>query len=146
MRFGRQPNRGVSRSSRAGDPCRFRGIRRLSFRWHLLLACALCAVYSGAVVTAHAGAVRHCPRVVNPYEGTVYEGVDLRRIRAENVRCPRARRVARGAHRKALGMAPPGDGVLNFHWRGWRVRGDLEGDSDHYAARREGERRVRWVF
>jgi hypothetical protein len=81
---------------------------------------------------------------VNPYPNSRYEGSDLSRIRATGVPCRRARRVARGAHRKGLGMTPPSP-VLRFTWHGWRVRGDLRGDHDRYVARRDGKQ-VRWRF
>jgi hypothetical protein len=86
-----------------------------------------------------------CKPVENPYPGTRYEGVDLSRIRAEGVRCPTARRVARRAHRKALAAVPSADGIVRVRWRGWRVRGDLKPDEDRYIARKGG-RRVRWRF
>ena len=105
----------------------------------LLTAVAVVALAPSA---AQAGA---CTPVKNPYAGTRYEGVDLTRVRAEGVRCPTARRVARKAHRKALGMPLPPDGIRRFRWRGWRVRGDLRPDKDRYVARK-GERRVRWRF
>jgi hypothetical protein len=81
---------------------------------------------------------------VNPYPDTRYEGVNLSRIRASGVSCVTARRVARGAHRRALGLTPSGP-VRRFTWNGWRVTGDLRGDSDTYVARRDGKT-VRWRF
>jgi hypothetical protein len=70
----------------------------------------------------------------------------LTHIRAEHVSCATARRVARRAHRKALGVTPSPDGIRRFRWQGWRVRGDLRPpDHDRYRARK-GERRVRWRF
>jgi hypothetical protein len=100
---------------------------------------------AAAPASAQAGESTPCPRVVNPYPDTRYEGSDLRRIRAVGVTCGRARRVARRAHRKALGMPVPPSGVRHFDWNGWHVTGDLRGDSDHYRAVR-GAKRVRWVF
>ena len=47
---------------------------------------------------------KSCADVANPYPGTRYEGVDLTRITAAGVTCTTARRVARGAHRRALGL------------------------------------------
>jgi hypothetical protein len=108
-----------------------------------LLAVTLCSLT--AAPSAQGASVRHCGRVVNPYPKTRYEGVDLRRIRAVGLSCRRARRVARGAHRKALGITPPVTGVRRFSWHGWQVSGDLRGSSDHYVAKRDG-RRVRWLF
>lgn len=90
-------------------------------------------------------ATRRCRRVVNPYPRSRYEGVDLRHILATRVSCRTARRVARGAHRKALASTPPRGGVRRFTWHGWKVRGDLRGRSDTYLAR-SGAKRVRWRF
>jgi hypothetical protein len=83
--------------------------------------------------------------VHNPYPGTRYEGVDLTHIRAEGVRCPRARHVARRAHKKALGITPPPSLIRHFRWNGWKVRGDLRPSHDRYVATRRGKR-VRWRF
>ena len=103
------------------------------------------ALLTAVPPAAEAGSPRACRPVVDPYAGTRYEGADLRRIRAEGVGCATARRVARGAHRKALGITPPASGVRRLRWRGWRVTGDLRGANDRYVARR-GTDRVRWVF
>jgi hypothetical protein len=111
-------------------------------KW-LLLAFVLSFLI--AAPSAQGASVRHCGRVVNPYPDTRYEGVDLRSIRAVGLSCRRARRVARGAHRKALGLTPPVSGVRRFSWHGWRVSGDLRGSTDRYVAKRDG-RRVRWLF
>jgi hypothetical protein len=86
-----------------------------------------------------------CKPVRDPYPGTRYEGVDLTRIRARQVSCPAARRVARGAHRKALATTPSASGIRRFNWRGWNVTGDLRPATDRYIAHK-GERRVRWRF
>jgi hypothetical protein len=102
----------------------------------------LCAV---ATPAAQGASARSCHRVVNPYPDTRYEGADLRRIRATGVSCAKARKVARGAHRKALGITPPLSGVRRFDWHGWRITGDLRGSSDRYVAKRDAKR-VRWVF
>jgi hypothetical protein len=107
------------------------------------VACAVAAVIAPA--GAGAAATRSCAPIEDPYAGTRYEGADLRGIRATGVSCTTARRVVRGAHRKALGQTPPPSGVRHLTWNGWRVAGDLRGDSDRYTARR-GSRRVRWVF
>ena len=112
-------------------------------RW--LGAVALCALVGAGTPTVEARSTRSCRPVLNPYPNTRYEGVDLSRIRATGVSCHRARRVARGAHRKALGLTPPTSGVRRFTWHGWRVTGDLRGSADRYVAVR-GEKRVRWVF
>jgi hypothetical protein len=105
----------------------------------LLTAVGLLALAPSA---AHA---KPCKPVKNPYPGTRYEGVDLSRIRAEGVRCPMARRVARRGHYKALAAVPDANGIVRVRWRGWRVRGDLKPESDRYVARK-GDRRVRWRF
>ena len=111
------------------------------------IALALCAVAGFAPASAEAlEPPRYCDRIVNPYEGTRYEGEDLRRIRAFGVTCRRARRVARRAHREALGMTPPPSGVRHFSWNGWHVTGDLRGDTDRYEATRGRGRRVHWIF
>ena len=92
-----------------------------------------------------AHAAKACQPVLNPYPGTRYEGVDLTRIRATRVSCPGARRVARRAHRRALGITPDPTGIRRFGWRGWQVTGNLRGNSDRYVATR-GARRVTWRF
>lgn len=109
------------------------------------MAAAGAAGAGAAAPEAAPAAARHCARIVNPYEGTRYEGVDLRRIRAVAVSCVRARRVVRGAHHKALGITPPPSGIRHFSWHGWSVTGDLRPDTDRYLATR-GSKRVRWVF
>jgi hypothetical protein len=109
----------------------------------LILALAPPASAAGPVAK-HASA-RACAPVVNPYPGTRYDGVDLRRIRATRVTCRGARRVARRAHRKALSLPPPLTGVRRFTWHGWRVTGDLRGSSDRYVAKK-GRKRVSWRF
>jgi hypothetical protein len=76
---------------------------------------------------------------------STYEDVDIKRIRAVRVSCPGARRVARRAHRKALGITPPPSGVRRFEWNGWQVTGDLRGANDRYVAKRAAKR-VRWLF
>jgi hypothetical protein len=89
--------------------------------------------------------VQRCKPIVNPYPNTRYAGSNLHHIRADGVPCRRARKVARRAHRKALRMALPDDGVREYDWRKWYVVGDIRGRTDHYRARR-GEARVRWRF
>ena len=113
----------------------------------LLLAGLLAAPAgtSAEAPSAGAAAAKECGRIVNPYEGTRYEGVDIRRIRAVGVSCRGARRVARRAHRKALGITPPPSGIRRFSWNGWSVTGDLRGSTDRYVAAR-GAKRVRWLF
>jgi hypothetical protein len=114
-------------------------------RLRLIGAFALCAVSLMPAASASAASSRACDPIVNPYEGTRYEGADLRRIRAVGVRCSRARSVVRGAHRKALGLSVPPNGVRHFSYRGWHVVGDIRGSTDRYVATRGGKR-IRWVF
>jgi hypothetical protein len=114
-------------------------------RARLVAAVVLLALAGAAVPAAEAAAARACKRIVNPYPGTRYDGVDITRIRATRVTCRGARRVARRAHRKALGITPPPGGVRRFTWSGWRVTGDLSGTSDRYVATK-GARRVSWRF
>ena len=95
--------------------------------------------------SAGATSTKPCAPLVNPYPGTRYEGVNLSRIRATGVSCRTARRVARLAHRKALGLTPPPSGVRRYTWHGWSVTGDLRPASDAYLAKL-GEKRVRWRF
>jgi len=104
-------------------------------------------VLAGAAGAPAAGAAtyRACKPVKNPYAGTRYDGIDLSRIRALRTSCHGARHVAKGAHRKALGLTPPASGIRRFTWRGWSVTGDLRPSSDRYVARK-GRRRVRWRF
>lgn len=111
----------------------------------MLVTGAVCALAAVAAPSVEGAAVRSCKPVVNPYPDTRYEGSDLRRIRATGVSCRTARRVARRAHHKALGLPLPPDGVRRFSWHGWQVTGDLHGSSDRYVARR-GDERVRWRF
>src|SRR3954462_102533 len=109
----------------------------------LLLIVGVLSAMTVAVLPAPALATTSCRKIEDPYKGTRYEGVDLRRIRAQGVGCPRARRVVRGAHYKALGL--PVEPVRHYHWHGWRVRGDIRGPVDHYRALKGGAV-VRWVF
>lgn len=91
-----------------------------------------------------ANAARSCAAIKNPYAGTRDEGADLNGIRATGVSCTTARKVVRGAHRKALGMTPTGP-VRRYTWNGWKVTGDLRGNRDSYMARKGGKV-VRWRF
>ena len=110
----------------------------------LLLVC-LSAALEAAVPATQAATTRSCGSVKDPYPGTRYAGVDLWHITAKGVSCTTARRVACGAHKKALGLTPPPGGVRTLTWDGWRVRGDLRGSHDSYVATK-GALRVRWRF
>jgi hypothetical protein len=111
-----------------------------------LLAIGVLTVAAGiGTASAQAAKTVSCSPVLNPYPNTRYAGVDLRRIRATGVSCATARAVAKGAHRKALGITPPLSGIRHLTWNGWKVTGDLRGARDTYVATR-GSKRVRWVF
>ena len=110
----------------------------------LLLVC-LSAALAAVVPATQAATTRSCGSVKDPYPGTRYAGVDLSHITAKGVSCTTAKRVARGAHKKALGLTPPPSGVRTLTWDGWRVSGDLRGSHDSYVAT-EGALRVRWRF
>ena len=71
--------------------------------------------------------------------------MDLSSIRVLNGSCKGARVVAKGAHRKALGLTPSLTPIRRFAWGGWRVTGDLRGDHDTYLAVK-GSKKVRWRF
>ena len=116
---------------------------RAARRSQLLTATALAALL--AVPAAEAADFKSCEPVVNPYPDTRYEGANLHHIRARGVSCRRARKVARRAHRKALGLPVPADGVREYSWRRWSVIGDIRDETDRYRARR-GDDRVRWRF
>ena len=103
------------------------------------------AVLAASPSAATAARERACEPVRNPYPNSRYAGEDLTHIRTLKASCRTARRVARRAHYKALGLTPPADGIRRFTWKGWKVRGDLRGDHDKYVARK-GTRRVRWRF
>ncbi|HEX5782233.1 MAG TPA: hypothetical protein VFX80_09930 [Solirubrobacteraceae bacterium] len=111
----------------------------------LALAALACSVALAGTSPAHAdAALRACKPVLDPYPGTRYAGVDLTRIRTSTRSCVTARRVARGAHRKAL-RSPAAGRYRRFTWHGWAVTGDLRPDRDRYVARRNG-RQVHWRF
>ena len=107
---------------------------------------ALLLAAAPATSPAQSATVKSCKAVLNPYPGTRFDDVDLTRIRAAGVSCRTARRVARGAHRKALSLTPTLSGIRRFTWRGWAVAGDLRGDVDRYLAKAPGGKRVRWRF
>lgn len=107
----------------------------------LIAAIALCAL----ALPATASAVKRCRPIDNPYAGTRYDGVDITRIRATRVTCLGARRVAKRAHHKGLGITPPPSGIRRYTWKGWHVTGNLRGDQDCYLATK-GRKRVIWRF
>jgi hypothetical protein len=122
------------------------GIGRGMRRRPAALAATIAWLAAVAIVpAAPAATTRSCGSVRDPYPGTRYAGVDLTHITATGVSCRTARSVARGAHRKALGITPPVSGIRTFTWNGWNVGGDLRPAHDRYVATR-GSTRVRWRF
>ena len=111
----------------------------------IVVLAAVLALSVAPAGSAAAASYKPCDPVVNPYPGTRYDGVNLSRIRTLRASCSTARSVARGAHRKALGIPVAQGPVRRFRWHGWRVTGDLRGANDQYTARK-GTRRVRWRF
>jgi hypothetical protein len=131
----------LGKASRGPDA----GIDR-AMRPRLVLLALCLSVAGGALVPAtQAAATRSCGSVKDPYPGTRYAGVDLTHITAKGVSCATAKRVAKGAHRKALGLTPPPSGIRSFSWDGWKVTGDLRPSHDTYVASK-GSRRVNWRF
>jgi hypothetical protein len=114
-------------------------------RGTLPLILVIAATLGAAVPSAQAASFRACPPVRNPFPHTRYAGVDLTHIRASGVSCATARRVARGAERRALGITPSPSGIRVFTWQGWHVTGDLRPAQDRYVASL-GARRVQWRF
>jgi len=112
----------------------------------IVMAALSAALVAASAPAAQAASYRACKPISNPYAGTRYDGVDLRRVRARKVSCRTARRVVRGAHRKALGITPLVSGIRSFTWHGWHVTGNLRGAVDRYVAKRRGGKRVRWLF
>jgi len=110
-----------------------------------LLALCLSAALVAVVPATQAVATRSCGSIKDPYPGTRYAGVDLTHITAKGVSCATAKRVTKGAHKKALGLTPPPSGIRSFTWDGWKVSGDLRGNHDTYVASK-GSGRVRWRF
>ncbi len=110
----------------------------------LLLVAASLSLVAVTAPAASSAAYKKCKPVKKPYPGTRYKGLDLSRIRALRVSCRTARRVAKGAHYKALSLTPTGP-IRRFTWKGWSVTGDLRPASDKYVAKK-GRRRVRWRF
>jgi hypothetical protein len=104
------------------------------------------AVFALLAPSTAGAAARKCGKVQDPFAGTRYAGEDIKRIRAKGVKCRRARRVAVGAQRKALGL-PARSSIRHFRYKGWRVTGDISGSTDKYVARRDGGAKVvRWRF
>ena len=109
------------------------------------LAAALAATALLAAAPGEAAA-RSCRPILDVafLDGTRYEGSDIFRISA-NVSCRTARRVARGATRKALRLTPPPSGIKRFRYRSWSVIDDLRGATDRFSAHLD-DATVRWRF
>jgi hypothetical protein len=105
----------------------------------------IAAGVGGTSSAAEAASYRSCAPVRNPFSHTRYAGVDLTHIRALHVSCATARRVARDAERRALGITPSASGIRTFTWQGWHVTGDLRPAHDRYVASMGGDR-VQWRF
>ena len=90
-----------------------RGMRRRPAALAATLVCLAALACSSAA--APAATTRSCGSVRDPYPGTRYAGVDLSHITATGVSCRAARSVARGAHRKALGITPAGQRHPDVH-------------------------------
>jgi hypothetical protein len=108
------------------------------------LAAALLAV---AAAPADA-AFKSCASIrnVSQLDGTRFAGADIFRIRAQGVSCATARRVARGATIRALGITPPLSGIKRFRYQSWSVSDDLRGNDDLYRATGSGSKRLIWRF
>jgi hypothetical protein len=106
---------------------------------------ALCVATAVAAPSALGASTKSCGSIHDPYPNTRYAGADIGHVRATGVSCTTARKVARGAHRKALGITPSLNGIRTFSWNGWHVKGDLRPAHDTYVAAR-GSKRVRWTF
>ena len=112
------------------------------------LRALIAAVLAATLLAATPGdaAARSCRPILDVafLEGSRYEGSDIFRITA-NVSCRTARRVARGATRKALGMPPPPSGIKRFRYRSWSVIDDVRGATDRFSAHLD-DATVRWRF
>ena len=75
-----------------------------------VLAVGLCAALAAAVPAAQAATTRSCGSC-RPLSGHALAGVPLSHITATGVSCATAKRVAKGAHQKALGLTPSASGI-----------------------------------
>jgi hypothetical protein len=115
-------------------------------RHRLSLIAAAAAALAAVLTPAAAAAPTHrCAAIHDPYPGTRFAGESITNITAKNVGCVTARSVARGAHRKALGLTPSATGIRTFSYNGWHVTGDLRPVHDRYVATKAGAT-VRWRF
>ena len=101
------------------------GLLSRRMRTLLIAAIALCAL----ALPATASAAKRCRPIDNPYAGTRYDGVDITRIRATRVTCLGARRVAKRAHHKGLGITPPPSGIRSHRQPPGRSDSDMFAES-----------------
>jgi hypothetical protein len=115
-------------------------------RSRLALVAAAAAALAAVLAPATSAAPTHqCVAIHNPYPNTRFAGESVTNITAKNIGCVTARFVARGAHRKALGLTPTVSGIRTFSFNGWHVTGDLRPAHDRYLATKAGAV-VRWRF
>jgi hypothetical protein len=110
-----------------------------------VLAAALLAAAAPAPADA---AFKSCASIpnVSQLDGTRFAGSDIFRLRAQGVSCATARRVARGATIRALGITPPLSGIKRFRYQSWSVSDDLRGNDDLLRATGSGSKRLIWRF
>src|SRR3954453_4877458 len=94
----------------------------------LALASLAAALLAIAAAPADA-AFTSCAPITNVSElsGTRFAGADIFRIRAQGVSCTTARRIARGATLRALGLTPP-SGIKRFRYQSWAISDNLRGN------------------
>src|SRR3954447_1431203 len=87
----------------------------------LALAFLTAALLAVAAAPADA-AFKSCPSIrnVSQLNGTRFAGSDIFRIRAQGVSYTTARRIARGATLRALGITPPLSGIKRFRYQSGR--------------------------
>ena len=77
------------------------------------------------VPAALAATTRACGSVRDPYPRHALRRRGPDADRRDGRLVPGGAVVARGAHRKALGLTPDVSGIRTFTWNGWKVTGDL---------------------
>jgi hypothetical protein len=113
----------------------------------LALAFLTAALLAVAAAPADA-AFKSCRSIrnVSQLDGTRFAGSDIFRIRAQGVSCTTARRIARGATIRALGITPPVSGIKRFRYRSYAISDNLRGNDDRYSATGSGSKRITWLF
>jgi hypothetical protein len=113
----------------------------------LALVLAIAALLAIAAAPADA-AFKSCASIrnVSQLDGTRFAGSDIFRIRAQGVSCTTARRIARGATIRALGITPPLSGIKRFRYQSYSVSDNLRGNNDRYSATGSGTKRITWLF